>query len=158
MKSNKEKYYNITKNVQPHLNVQKFLDYKLPPHKAIDIGCGAGRDTVALIKNNWEVLAIDKENTEHIIKESLNEQEQKRLKFMNCTFGDMELPRANLVVANFSLPFSRRVYFNLIWKKINNAIIDKRILCWKFFWKKRFLGKSKKRFSIFVRRRNKAII
>ena len=136
MQNNTEKYYNITKNIQPHLNVQKFLDYKLPPQKAIDIGCGAGRDTVALIKKNWEVLAIDKENTKPIIMESLNEEEQSRLEFLNCTFGNMKLPKASLVVANFSLPFSRKDYFNLIWKKIEDAIIENGYFVGNFFGKK----------------------
>ena len=45
MKSSKEKYYNITKNSKPHLNVLNFLDLNVSPGKAVDLGCGAGRDT-----------------------------------------------------------------------------------------------------------------
>ena len=83
MGDNKEKYYNNTKNAKPHLNVVNFLNLNLPPKQAIDLGCGAGRDTIALLKNNWEVLAIDKENTEAIIKEQLTVEELNRFKFQN---------------------------------------------------------------------------
>jgi len=140
MDNNKEKYYNLTKGMKPHLNVLKFLSLNLPPQNAIDIGCGAGRDTIALLKNNWEVLSIDKENTESIIREGLSAKELEKFHFQNCFFGEMNLPKVNLVVANFSLPFSKKEYFNLIWKKIKDSILDERIFCRKFFWKKRFLG------------------
>ena len=61
-----EEYYNHTKETKPHKNIEKFLNLGVTPGKAIDLGCGAGRDTIALIKNNWRVLAVDKENTENI--------------------------------------------------------------------------------------------
>jgi len=150
MEIDKEKYYDITKNTKPHSNLIKFLNLNLPPQKAIDLGCGAGRDTIALLKNNWEVLAIDKEDTESIIKEQLTVQELKKFKFSNSVFGQMNLPKVNLIVANFSLPFAKKEYFNLIWDKINNSIINNRLLCREFFWKKRFVDEIKKRFSIFI--------
>lgn len=130
MKSCVKDYYSITRNIKPHLNMINFLNLKLPPQKAIDIGCGAGRDTVALLQNGWEVLAIDKEKTEDIIKESLNKKEIEKFKFLNCTFEEMNLPKTNLIVANFSLPFVKKEYFNLIWDKIDNAILCNRIFCW----------------------------
>lgn len=39
----------------------------IKPKNAVDLGCGAGRDTIYLIKNGWNVLAIDRENTKEII-------------------------------------------------------------------------------------------
>lgn len=137
--NDKDNYYNLTKDLYPHVNLSNFLDFGLPPQKAIDLGCGAGRDTVALLKNNWEVLAIDKEDTESIIKEKLESQELSNFKFSKTVFGNMNLPETNLVVANYSLPFTKKQAFNSVWKKINKAISSNRILCRKFFWKKRFL-------------------
>ena len=130
MDSSKEKYYNLTKNTKPHLNVLKFLELNLPPQNAIDLGCGAGRDTIALLKNNWNVLSIDKENTEDIIKEQLTDKEQERFKFLNTLFGNAILPKTNLVIANFCLPFSKKEHFRAIWNKIDNAILKDRIFCW----------------------------
>ena len=55
-----EKYYNNTKNIPPNYITQKFIKLKIKPTNAIELGCGAGRDTEYLIKNGWNVLAIDK--------------------------------------------------------------------------------------------------
>ena len=127
--NNKKNYYDLTKGMKPHLNVLKFLDLNIPPHKAIDLGCGDGRDTIALLKNEWEVLSIDKENTEHIIIENLAPNELKKFTFKQSLFGEMNLPQVDLIVANFSLPFSKKDKFNLIWKKIVDSILIERILC-----------------------------
>ena len=118
-------YYYHTKESKPHKNVEMFLTLNIMPGKAIDLGCGAGRDTIALIKNNWRVLAVDKENTENIIKERLSVQEQEKFTFMQSLFGNMSLPKANLVVANFSLPFTKKECFDTAWSKIESAIVDR---------------------------------
>ena len=39
----------------------------IKPDFAIDLGCGAGRDTIYLLHNGWKVLAIDKEDTKEFI-------------------------------------------------------------------------------------------
>lgn len=130
MESNKEEYYNITKNLKPHLNVIKFLNLNIPPKKAVDLGCGSGRDTIALLKNNWNVLSIDRENTEPFIRNQLTKRELANFRFKQCLFGEMMLPKVNLIVANFSLPFSKKDLFNNIWKNITNSILDGRIFCW----------------------------
>lgn len=140
MDSNKEKYYNVTKNSSPHLNVINFLNLNVPPQKAIDLGCGTGRDTIALLKNNWNVLSIDREDTESIIKHQLTNKELKNFRFKKCLFGKMKLPKVNLIVANFSLPFSKKEFFSNIWENITNSILHERVFCWKFFWKKRYMG------------------
>ena len=135
MENSIEKYYNITKNSRPHANVVNFLKLNIDPTTAIDLGCGAGRDTIALLKYNWNVLAIDKEDTEAIIKEQLTKEEQRRFKFLETVFGKMNLPKANLIVANFSLPFSKKEYFNFIWNKINNSLLKGGYFVGNFFGK-----------------------
>lgn len=144
MEKDKEQYYNITKNVKPHANVVNFLNFNIVPQTAIDLGCGAGRDTIALLKQNWDVLAIDKEDTENIIREQLSREEQQRFKFMKSVFGKMNLPKAKLVVANFSLPFAKKEYFNLIWNKINNSLLEGGYFVGNFFGKKDSWAEYKK--------------
>lgn len=58
---NIEKYYDNTKNVMPNYTVSKFIELNVEPGNVIELGCGAGRDTVCLIKNGWNVVAIDRE-------------------------------------------------------------------------------------------------
>ena len=67
--------------------VDEFINLNVSPGKAVDLGCGAGRDTIELLKNNWNVLSIDKEDTESIIREQLNQKESENFKFKKCFFG-----------------------------------------------------------------------
>ena len=138
---NIEKFYENTKNAKPHDNVKKFIEMKLNNNgKAIDLGCGTGRDTIYLIKNNWNVTAIDREDTKNIIEKNLNEKELKRLKFMCQNFENIKLEKNDLTVSNFSIPFCRKNDFNEFWDKIVNSINTGRILHRKFFWIERFMG------------------
>jgi len=129
-----KKYYENTKDALPHPMVKKIIDMNIKPKKAIDLGCGAGRDTIYLIKNSWEVLSIDREDTKEIISSKLDNEEIKRFRFNVQNFEDIELEKNNLLVANFSIPFCNKDYFNEFWNKITDSILKDRIFCWKLFW------------------------
>ena len=45
-----QKYYENTENALPHPMVKKFINMNIKPKNAVDLGCGAGRDTIYLIK------------------------------------------------------------------------------------------------------------
>ena len=128
------------------------------PKYAIDLGCGAGRDTIYLIKNGWTVLSIDKENTRKIIASKLDNEELENFNFKCQEFENIELEKNDLLVANFSIPFCNKDYFNEFWNKISNSILKERIFCWEFFWIKRFLGKYKRANGIFIKRASVGII
>lgn len=134
---NIKKYYDNTEIYPPNKNVKKFVEIEPKAGKAIELGCGAGRDTVYLIKNKWHVLAIDRENVEDRIKKRLNEEELERLRFQRRDFENIVLEENNLLVANFSLPFCNKNKFYELWDKINKSILPNRVLCWQFLWDKR---------------------
>lgn len=117
---------------------------------AIDLGCGAGRDTIFLIKNNWNVTAIDREDTQNIIETNLNAEELKKFKFICQNFENIQLEKNDLIVSNFSIPFCSKNYFDDFWLKIVNSINRDRILCRKFFWIKRFVGIHKRKYGISI--------
>ena len=131
---NIEKFYENTKNAMPHDNVKKLIEIENKKDNAIDLGCGAGRDTIFLIKNGWNVTAIDRENTKDIIESKLTTEELKRLKFICQDFESIKLDKTDLVISNFSIPFCNKNYFNEFWNRIVNCINTGRIFCWKFFW------------------------
>lgn len=116
-------YYEKTKNTIARMNVRKFKDMEVAPKRCIDLGCGAGNDTIFLIKNGWKVTAIDKEDTEMIIKNYLNKEEQKSLEFIKSDFENINLKSCDLLVANFSLPFCKKDYLKELWEKIEKSII-----------------------------------
>ena len=136
-----EKYYNNTKNIPPNYITQKFIKLKIKPTNAIELGCGAGRDTEYLIKNGWNVLAIDKEYVKSIITSRLSKEEQKNCKFSKQEFENLQLEKTNLIVANFSLPFCNQKQFEKLWNKINESILKNGYFVGNFFgnndeWKK----------------------
>ena len=153
-----QKYYENTENALPHPMVKKFINMNINPQYAIDLGCGAGRDTIYLIKNGWKVLSIDKENTSEIISSKLNNEELEKFNFECQDFENIELEKNNLLVANFSIPFYNKDYFNGFWNKISNSILQERILRWELFWIKRFLGKDKRTNGIFIKRTSIGIV
>lgn len=155
---NIQKYYENTENALPHPMVKKFINMNNNPKYAIDLGCGAGRDTIYLIKNGWKVLSIDKENTREIISSKLDNEELKNFNFECQDFENIELEKNNLLVANFSIPFCNKDYFNEFWDKISNSILKERILCWELFWIKRFLGEDKRANGILIKRTSIGII
>lgn len=129
-----KEYYKNTENALPHPSVEKIVDMGIEPKTAIDLGCGAGRDTLFLIKNGWKVLAIDKENTKDIILNKLSIEEMNRFNFERQDFEKIKLENTNLLVANFSIPFCSKNYFTEFWNKIVSSIKENRLFCWQFFW------------------------
>ena len=128
-------YYEKTKNTMPRKNVRKFVEMNVKPGTCIDLGCGAGTDTIYLIMNGWKVIAIDKENTEEIIRKALNEGEQNSLEFEKQDFKNITLNPCNLLVANLSLSFCDKKYFNDLWDKIVNSISKDGYFVGNFFGK-----------------------
>ena len=149
---NIDKYYKNTQNALPHQNIKKFIEMNTKTGNAIDLGCGTGRDTVFLIKNNWNVMAIDREDTRELIETKLNEDELQKFRFVCQNFENIELENNNLVVSNFSIPFCSKNYFQEFWNKVVDSIEVGRIFCRKLFWIKRFLGSAKTKNGISLKR------
>lgn len=124
-KTNKniEKYYDNTENEMPNYTVKKFIELNVEPENAVELGCGAGRDTVYLIRNGWNVLAIDREDVEIRIVSKLLVEELEQFEFFKQRFEAIKLENSNLVVANFSLPFCNKNNFKELWDKINHSIL-----------------------------------
>lgn len=132
--NNLERFFENTKDSLPNKNVQMFCKENIQTGTAIDFGCGAGRDTVFLIKNGWDVISIDKENTKALIEQNLNDKEIKHFKFIQSEFEDCKIEKNDLFVANFSIPFCKKEYFEQTWKKIVDSIKENRTLYRKFLW------------------------
>ena len=123
---NIEKYYNNTESEKPRNNVQYLIEkVKCNPGKAIELGCGAGNDTVYLIKNNWNVLAIDREGVEERIAKRLPNEELEKFRFQRQDFESLELEKTNLIVANYCLPFCNKDKFEELWNKIKKCVLNK---------------------------------
>tara|TARA_R110002073_G_scaffold118918_5_gene259466 strand:- start:449514 stop:450182 length:669 start_codon:yes stop_codon:yes gene_type:complete len=90
---------------------------------AIDLGCGEGRDSAALLRAGWKVHAIDghPDGIRRLISRT-DLDDPTRLTMQLAPFEAVELPECDLVNASFSLPFCRPEHYDTMWQKIVSSI------------------------------------
>lgn len=88
----------------------RFEAEKRAPGKAVDLGCGTGRDTLELLRRGWRVVAIDSqpEAIERLRTHPEAVAAVDRLETVCAPFEDAEWPAADLVNSSFALPSVRR--------------------------------------------------
>lgn len=118
-----DNYHKITDNKPPRKNIIQFINkYNELTGTAIDLGCGAGRDTIYLIEHKWNVLSIDSADVENTIRNQLDADKQDKLTFQIQKFEDLHLPKCDLIISNNALPFCNKEYFYNMWQEICNSI------------------------------------
>lgn len=76
------------------------------PRFAVDLGCGAGRDTRELLHRGWRVLAVDAEPAAiDALRAATPSEDLPRLETAVADFATFAIPPADLVNASISLPF-----------------------------------------------------
>jgi SAM-dependent methyltransferase len=126
------KYYENTKVLQPSKFLVEALDsFKPQSGKAIDLGCGAGRDTRYLLEKGFQVSAVDKDpSAENYLKQLPHHD---NLKFTCASFEDYEYDRYELVNAHYALPFIQKEYFDTVMSKILKSIKPKGLFVGQLF-------------------------
>ena len=90
------------------------------------------------------------ENNEKLIREQLSNEEQDKFEFYQSLFGSMILPKCKLIVANFSLPFTKVEFFKETWNKIESSLLDEGYFVGNFFGKKDSWISDEKRKLVFL--------
>ena len=92
------------------------------PGAAIDLGCGAGVDTAAMLSAGWSVFATDgqREAIERVRRRAPNDA---RLTTVASPMEEVDLPPADLVWASYSLFFCEPARFPGVWQRIRNAVM-----------------------------------
>ena len=124
MKNATEYYQDSIRRNRPSRLLADFfrlkLDKNLKEKNAIDLGCGAGNDTLLLLEKGFNVTAIDSEPQ---VKEILPQRAQKEQN-LNVVIGDfskVQLQKVDLINANFSLFFVKKD-FDLFIKNVLESI------------------------------------
>ena len=117
-------YYDANTDRSPRPMLLEVLDAFEPLHgDAVDLGCGQGVDTLALLERGWTVFATDAEH-EAIdrVRARVPESLAPRLRTRVSPMEEVELPDADLVWASFSLFFCDPARFDEVWARIRAAI------------------------------------
>jgi SAM-dependent methyltransferase len=91
------------------------------PGAAVDLGCGAGIDTAAMLERGCSVFATDAEQ-QAIDRLRARVGDEPRLRTQRARMEEVELPTADLVWASFSLFFCDPGRFPDVWGRIRHAI------------------------------------
>lgn len=104
--------------------IQRFLEEPAEGSRfAVDLGCGAGRDTRELLGAGWRVLAIDREPAAIATLESATAPDLRpRLSTRVADLADVEVPACDLVNASLSLPFLAAGAYWEAWRRILAAL------------------------------------
>lgn len=124
-------YYDRTQGAPPWPELLKALELLgRTDGLAIDLGCGAGRDSLELLRRGWQVLAVDKaaEALERL-QAQLDPAWAPRLQTRCEPFEHTELPAAHLVNSAFALPFCAPAHFPGLWQRIERALAGGGLFC-----------------------------
>ena len=94
-----------------------------PPRLAVDLGCGAGRDTRELLRRGWRVIAVDR-TPEGIdtLRGLTPAHDLERLESRVADVVDFAIPPCDLVNANLILPFLPAAAYAATWQRIRDAL------------------------------------
>lgn len=117
-------YYDENEDREPReLLLEALSRFGSGPHDAVDLGCGSGIDTLAILERGWRVFATDAE-AEGIrrLRSRVPAELTPALRTTVARMEEVELPEADLIWAGFSLFFCPRRRWTEVWRKVGDAV------------------------------------
>ncbi|EWT02506.1 hypothetical protein N865_05330 [Intrasporangium oryzae NRRL B-24470] len=88
---------------------------------AVDLGCGSGVETRALLNSGWRVIAVDSEpSTPARLASQIGSAEGLEIRVQS--FQELDLGRVDLVHAAYALPFIDPTDFPSVWQRLRDAL------------------------------------
>ncbi len=90
---------------------------------AVELGFGAGTDTLELLRRGWHVTAMDgQESAVRFLTQRVPPAHRSRLTTRVALLENLDVPPADLVYASFCLPFCAPPEFPALWRRIRRAV------------------------------------
>ena len=125
-----------TRDAPAHPSLLRALNcWPAEPANALDLGCGAGRDSLHLLARGWHVTALDRDaQALSTLALLCPDDARARLQLLQRSFEDADpLPAAHLINASFALPFCSPGRFADFWRGISNALTAEGLFVGHFF-------------------------
>lgn len=123
-------FYTNTKNRPPWPRLIRAVELLKRGGEALDLGCGAGRDTRYLLESGFRVTAVDQEAAS---LELLADLPPDRLDRVQSSFEDFQFGYYDLINAHFALPFIDREHFPFVFARLKAALKSGAIFVGQFF-------------------------
>ena len=123
-------FYQLTKDNPPSAGLIKAVALAAYPGKALDLGCGAGRDTRYLLAQGFQVTAVDQDPAVLAI---LSQLPTEHLSIVQSSFEDFAFAHYNLINAHFALPFMGKETFSIVFSRLKDALKPHGIFAGQFF-------------------------
>jgi tellurite methyltransferase len=116
-------YYEANDDRAPRAMLLDVLASFSAPGQAVDLGCGSGIDTAAMLERGWRVFSTDAE-AEAIdrLRARVPRSGADMLRTSVARMEEVKLPPADLVWAGFSLFFCDPGRFPDVWRRITAAV------------------------------------
>ena len=124
-------FIRLTAGAEPWPRLVQAAELLGRPGDALDLGCGAGRDTGYLLRHDFRVVAVDSSPLAGRAVKRL--PHQRNLHFVECAIEDFGYADYDLINAQFVLPFVRRERFSGCVREMVAAVRPGGVLAATFF-------------------------
>ena len=112
----------------------------VPPGDALDLGCGSGNESLALLERGWNVVAVDKEAAAiEILLQRTPPAHRPRLRAQVADFEQAQFEPCDLIWSAQALPFCPPAQFSRVWTKILAALRPGAWVACDFFGRDNFM-------------------
>jgi SAM-dependent methyltransferase len=105
--------------------LERFAAERMSPDaRAVDVGCGEGRDAAEMLRRGWRVFAFDGQpEAIHRLLSRPDLPPDAPLEARVMSFEEVDWPPVNLVNASFSLPFCPPEAFPTLWGRMVASLL-----------------------------------
>jgi SAM-dependent methyltransferase len=119
-------YYQQLRDRPPRRTLLKALDGFATPSSdalAVDLGCGDGRDIVAMLHRGWHVVAVDSEPEALRQLAARHLPGSERITPISARLEEVPLPLGvRLVNSSFAMPLCEPERFHDLWRRIREGL------------------------------------